>query len=146
MSEEKMIRGMSYVDENTPMPENLGLTKGVEYVKDEKDKKEERNYLILLVGENRDAEASEYKDWKFITGRQEAYDFIKRYVTSEYVYIDVHKSRIISNASTITIDRSISVYKFVKGMRAKDNIVDDTSFDISDYAYEDEEENEGNGE
>lgn len=134
---QELVKGMVYVPEGEEMSEENVYTKGMVY----EEKEPEKTYLILLFGENRDNEASEFKDWEIVTGRQDAYDYIKRYVESEYVYIDVHKSYIISNSANITIDKKISIFKFMVTMKENDVIKDDTSFDIHEYAYGDEKEN-----
>lgn len=138
-TEKKLIKGMEYIPEGENISEKDLYTPGMVY---EEENKDEKTYLVLLVGENRDDGSTEFKDWNFVVGRQEVYDHIKSFIENEYVFIDVHKSYIISNSSTVTIDKKISIFKFMVTMKENDAVKDDTSFDIHEYAYEDEEENE----
>lgn len=101
------------------------LIRGVIY-----DTEPDKTYLILLE----DTEES-FRDWQIITGRQDAYDYIKSMVISqEYGCIDVEKSKIVVN--TLTIDKAISIYEFMKEMKLKDKVIDYTEFDIDDYVTE----------
>lgn len=104
-------------------------------------------YLILLEGEYRDNDGENYRTFEFITGRQDTYDFIKELLKSqdegdtEYI-LDVSLSRILSEppASMITPDtprltlsNMLSVYSFMKLMKDKGKVVDNTDFNIEDY-------------
>lgn len=98
------------------------LIRGVTY-----DTEPEKTYLVLLE----DTEES-FRDWQIITGRQEAYDYIKGMIEGqEFGCIDVEKSMIVVN--TLTIDKAITIYEFMKEMKLKDKVIDYTSFDIDDY-------------
>lgn len=112
------------------------LVRGVSY-----DPEPEKTYLILLEGiepvYGYDDVAKPFRDWQMKEGRQAAYDYIKDMVQSEYVIINVHKSRII--VSSVKITDGISIYKFMKSMKENDKVIDYTSFDIEDYVSEDEE-------
>lgn len=106
-------------------------------------------YLILLEGEYKYKDGENYKSFELITGRQAAYDFIKDILEnmhdSDYEYmLDVSKSRIISEPPVITPDtpritlsNMLTLYSFMKIMRERNKIVDDSSFDIEDYFDED---------
>ena len=113
-------------------------------------------YLILLEGEYKDRDGENYRSFEFITGRQAAYDYIKEILEnmhddSDFEYLlDVSKSKIISEPPVITPDtpritlsNMLTVYSFMKIMREKGKVVDDTSFDIESffdgYMEEDEE-------
>lgn len=102
-------------------------------------------YLILLEGEYKYKDGENYKSFEFITGRQAAYDYIKDILMnmhdSDYEYmLDISKSRIISeppvvtkDTPRITLSNMLTVYSFMKIMREKGKITDDSSFDIEDY-------------
>lgn len=113
-------------------------------------------YLILLEGEYKDGDGENYRSFEFITGRQAAYDYIKEILEnmhddSDFEYLlDVSKSKIISEPPVITPDtpritlsNMLTVYSFMKIMREKGKVVDDSSFDIESffdgYMEEDEE-------
>ena len=104
-----------------------GLVRGVTY-----DTEPEKIYLILIEGKSQDEEI-EFRDWELKEGRQNAYDYIKDYIMSEYVEIDIHKSRIIVSSEKVKVTDGISIYEFMKAMKDKDKVIDYTSFDIEDY-------------
>ena len=110
-----------------------GLVRGVSY-----DTEPEKTYLILLDGYEEvnagDNIAKPFRDWQMKEGRQAAYDYIKDMVKSEYVIIDVHKSRIIVSSEIVKVTDGISIYEFMKIMKDKEKVIDYTSFDIEDYA------------
>ena len=54
------------------------------------------------------------------------------------------KSRVYVDAPDVQISRKVSFYIFMKNMKVTGRVVDDTSFDIEDYKYD--EENDENGE
>lgn len=105
-----------------------GLVRGVSY-----DAEPEKVYLILIDGEEISNEALQYRDWEIVTGRQAAYDYIKNMIESEYVSVDVHKSKIIVSSEAVKVTDGISIYKFMKSMKEADKVIDYTSFDIDDY-------------
>ena len=102
-------------------------------------------YLILLEGEYKYKDGENYKSFEFITGRQATYDYIKDILMnmhdSDYEYmLDISKSRIISeppvvtkDTPRITLSNMLTVYSFMKIMREKGKVTDDSSFDIEDY-------------
>lgn len=102
-------------------------------------------YLILLEGEYKYKDGENYKSFEFITGRQATYDYIKDILMnmhdSDYEYmLDISKSRIISeppvvtkDTPRITLSNMLTVYSFMKIMREKAKVTDDSSFDIEDY-------------
>lgn len=109
-----------------------GLVKGVSY-----DSEPEKVYLILIDGEEN--EGTKFRDWEFKEGRQEAYDYIKNILLSEYITVDVHESKIIVNSEKVKITDGISIYEFMKKMKENDKVIDYTSFDIEDYTNGDVE-------
>lgn len=102
-------------------------------------------YLVLLEGEYIDSDGENYKSYEIIKGRQATYDFIKDLLESqntgisEYI-VDVSKSKIIveppvitPETPRITLSNMLSVYAFMKAMKEKGRIVDESSFDIEEY-------------
>ena len=106
-----------------------GLIRGITYDKEEPEK----TYLVLIDGEERDTDGKQYRDWELIEGRQNAYDYIKNIIESEYVIVNVMKSKIIVNADKVKVTDGITIYEFMKVMKEKDKIIDYSSFDIEDY-------------
>lgn len=113
-----------------------GLVRGISY-----DNEEDKVYLILIDGEETDNESKKYRDWEIVTGRQQAYDYIKSILESEFAIIDVDRSKIIVSSDKVKITDGISIYKFMKAMKDDDRVIDYTSFDIDDYAGDVEGEN-----
>lgn len=108
--------------------ENQGLIRGVSY-----DTEPEKTYLILIDGCEKDNEESQHRDWEIVVGRQSAYDYIKNIIESEYILVDVEKSKIIVDSDKVKISDGVSIYEFMKAMKEEDLIIDYTSFDIEDY-------------
>ncbi len=111
------------------------LIRGVTY-----DTEKEKTYLILMDGVNTDDNETRFRDWEFKVGRQEAYDYIKSLIQSDYVLIDIHKSKIIVDSENVKISQGISIYRFMRDMKEKDKVIDYSSFDIEDYNSGDIEE------
>lgn len=110
-----------------------------------------RLYLILKVYTDVDAcdgEAEQIRDFEFFTGTsQELYDRIKEEIIESDDFsvrqkIDVMKSIIFADSPKITIGlatkktKPCSMYKIMKNLREQGKIVDETSFDIEDYKYD----------
>lgn len=84
---------------------------------------ETKKYLLLIKIPN-----SDETYWEVITGREEAYNYIKYNITE----IDPLESFIIANKmKEINLDNMHTVYDFVKYAKKENNIVDE--FDIDDY-------------
>ena len=105
---------------------NEGLIRGVTY-----DTEPDKTYLILIDGEDEDGKR--FRDWEIKVGRQAAYDYIKDILESKYAAIDVHESKIIVSSDKVKVTDGVSIYKFMKGMKERDMIVDYSAFDIEDY-------------
>lgn len=111
---------------------NEGLVRGVTY-----DTEPDKTYLVLLDGES---EGQKFRDWEIVVGRQKAYDYIKNMLESNYAEIDIHKSKIIVDSEKVKVTDGVSIYKFMKGMKNNDKVIDYSSFDIEDYNTGDEED------
>lgn len=111
-----------------------GLVRGVSY-----DEEPEKTYLILLDGLDVNAACQRFRDWEIVEGRQAAYDYIKQFLESGYLEIDVIESKIIVSSEKVKVTDGISIYKFMKNMKEKDKVIDYTSFDIEDYVTGDVE-------
>lgn len=80
-------------------------------------------YLLLIKIPN-----SDETYWEIITGREEAYNYIKNNITE----IDPDQSFIIANKmKEIDLDNMHTIYGFVKYTKEQNDIVDE--FDIDDY-------------
>lgn len=105
------------------------------------DSGETKLYLLLLyIDDGNNSEP--IQEFIFITGRQKAYDTLKTYVENDIAYVDVMKSRVLVDSPNVSISHKLSVYMFMKNMRESGKIIDDTSFDIEEYWYEEMEDNE----
>lgn len=82
-------------------------------------------YLLLIK-----VPGSDETFWEIITGREEAYNFIKDNIAE----IDPNQSYIVASNTEINLDNLHTVYDFVIFVKNKNNIVDE--FDIDDYTYE----------
>lgn len=111
-------------------------------------------YLILRVYNDMDAgegELEQIKDFEFFTGTsQELYDKLKEEIIdskdeSVRQKLDIMDSIVMVDSSKITLSvvtskkKPCSVYKIMRNLKEQGKIVDNTSFDIEDYRYGDEE-------
>lgn len=89
-------------------------------------------YLILSLGYSQDneTEGDEVRDWEVVIGRQETYDRLKNLIESEA--IDPHKSFVLSGETAP--EQAITVFRFMKYCLDGDKVVDNTTFDIDEYA------------
>lgn len=79
-------------------------------------------YLLLIKVPN-----SDETYWEVITGRENAYIYIKENILE----IDPEESFIVANDIKIDLDRMHTIYGFVKFVKEQNDIVDE--FDIDDY-------------
>lgn len=84
----------------------------------------EKEYLILIVGT--DENGDEFKDFEFISGRDNAYFYIKGLVEN----IDLYESKII--AANDIVNNAKPVVKFMKYC-IDEGLIEDPGFDITDY-------------
>ena len=92
-------------------------------------------YLVLLYIPSMEDNIEDSKDFFFKTGRQAVYDRIKE-LLEENPNIDCMKSLIFVDSPNITISNRTSVYSFMKDVRERKSVIDDTSFDIRDFYYD----------
>lgn len=83
---------------------------------------EDIKYLLLIKVPN-----SDETFWEIITGREEAYNYIKNNIDT----IDVDESYIIANKIELDLDSMHTIYGFIKFVKEKNDITDE--FDIDDY-------------
>ena len=107
---------------------NEGLVRGVSY-----DTEPEKEYLILIDGEEIDGDGSRFRDWEVVVGRQKAYDYIKNMLENGYVSINVDTSKIIVNSEKVKVLNGLTIYEFMKAMKDEEKVIDYSSFDIEDY-------------
>jgi hypothetical protein len=88
---------------------------------------EKKEYLILIVGTDKEND-SEFKDFRFVTGRTAAYEFIKGLVISET--IDMVESKIIVEGQPI--EKRKTAIEFMKYV-LDGGLIEDPGFDIEDY-------------
>lgn len=95
------------------------------------DSANEREYLLLMV--LCDENGEHYKDFEFVTGREEAYAAFKQRIE----YIDLFESMIIVEGEDGIKNRP-SAYRFMKYCLERCFVID-PGFDIDDYAEGDDE-------
>lgn len=102
----------------------------------------EKMYLVLYVYTCQSGE--DIHDFEFIIGRQDTYDKIKELLINSDTdeQLDAMRSLVFVDSPKIQISNRLSIYSFMKDMKFNGKIDDDTSFDINDYYYEVEVENE----
>ena len=84
---------------------------------------EEIKYLLLIKVPN-----SDETYWEIITGREEAYLYIKNNITE----IDTENSYVIANKmKEVDLYNMHTIYGFIKFVKEKNDIVDE--FDVDDY-------------
>ena len=100
-------------------------------------------YLILKYYVNDDVE--DEKTWEFFKGTsQELYDHIKAELLQYDNPMDVMKSRVLVDSPKVTISYKYTVAALMRNYRAYNKVKDESSFDINEYIYEDEESNDDN--
>lgn len=92
-------------------------------------------YLLLLYINNESDNTENEKDYCFIRGRQEVFDFIVQNLHAEY-NIDCMKSLIYVDSPRVKISTRTSIYKFMKDMINTNKVINTTGFDIEDYYYD----------
>ena len=142
-----LVRAISYEEDEVENTEETqepnGLVKAITYIPEDDNKK----YLILITGEECSNENIEYRSWEIIESRQMTYDWIKELLlngdeNNGFIF-DIMKSKVLVDSENVPLSKAISVYRFMILMKTEDKVVDDSTFDIEDYAYELEEDKEG---
>lgn len=105
----------------------------------------EKLYLILKYYEDRENSDGEMvRDFEFFTGTsQTLYDHLKEEIIEQdeegcRLALDVMKSRVLVDSPNIKISHKCTVFIFMKNIIERGKAVDDSSFDIMDYYYEEE--------
>lgn len=97
-------------------------------------------YLILMVHTPDNGE--EWRDWCYFVGTtQEVYEYLRDEIVtwhedSETDDIDVMKSMILVDSSSIKISHICTIGMFMYDMLQTGKVEETTSFDINDYTYE----------
>lgn len=140
-----LVNAIQYVDdevESTSVSEETtepnGLVKAIVYVPEDDNKK----YLILITGETYDNENIEYRSWELIESRQATYDWIRETLIKSPEEIgynfDVMKSKILVDSKNVAVSEAISVYRFMLLMKTENKVQDESTFDIEEYYYDEE--------
>ena len=115
------------------MEKDKKVTPGIVYT-DKENPPNQRTYLVLLKGEYVDDDREEFRDFEWVIGRQNVYEFLRDFILNEEgISINIHTSLVISE--TVRILDAISVYTFMKHF--KGIVVDETGFDIEEYNIDD---------
>ena len=103
----------------------------------DENKSKEKLYLILAYYDSLVENGEDEKDWEFFRGTtQGLYDHVKLMMTSDKRF-DAMRSKIFVDSPSITIgSANTSVFRIMLELREKGRVVDDTSFDIRDYYWD----------
>jgi hypothetical protein len=86
------------------------------------------------------------RDWEFFTGTtQDLYDYLVEEILDDTpgISLDVMKSRVLVDSPNIKISHKCSIYTFMKDTLTTGKVVNTNgNFDIQDYYYQDEEDEE----
>ena len=102
-------------------------------------------YLVLKYYDEKDLDGEEIRDFEFFEGTsQDLYDYLKAEIEADSdTQLDVMRSRILVDSPKISISHKCSAYMFMKDLRNRGVVLDNTSFDIEDYFYSFETEEKG---
>lgn len=93
-------------------------------------------YLVLKYYSSREDNVEDYRSFEFYKGTsQDLYDHLKTDILT-HDELDVMRSRVLVDSPTVTISRKCTIYMFMRDMRNSGRIIDDTSFDIEEYHYD----------
>lgn len=106
--------------EKKHMVSPVSFTKESEYY--QKKSPDEKEYLIFYYAT--DDNGDEYKSFELITGRKEAYEWIK----SAIDFIDIDESRILVEG--VNLENAVTIYDFLKYVKA---FYYDDGFDVDEY-------------
>lgn len=109
-------------------------------------------YLLLLEYSSKDDNKENIRDWKFIYGRQNAYDYIKDILMNEeeaeYI-LSVDESLIYADnpnvpdeKNKLRISNGVNIYRFMRDCFVLQKVVDEGGFDINDFHVEDKQEDD----
>lgn len=114
-------------------------------------------YLLLVRGDPKYEDAPEYRDWLFITGRQEAYDYIVNLLENDHEsdydnFINIEESMIYADnphipesQNKLKLSNGFSFYQFIKDATVLQKVNVREGFDVEEFRqqslediYEDE--------
>lgn len=102
-------------------------------------------YLLLVRGDPKYEEAQEYRDWLFITGRQEAYDYIVDLLENDHEsdydnFINIEESMIYADnphipesQNKLKLSNGFSFYQFIKDATVLQKVDVKEGFDIEEF-------------
>ena len=98
-------------------------------------------YLVLLYFESKSDDCENVRDFAFVTGREIVYKMLKEYLENDSdLQLDAMKSRVLVDSPKVQISHPYSVFAFMRDMKEKLLVTDNSSFDIYDYYYDEENE------
>lgn len=123
------------------------LPKLIKPFKMDPKKSKRKLYLILKYYTNNTDGGEDEKDWEFFKGTtQELYDHVKAEILIDTRF-NVMRSKIFVDSPSITIGtKNTSVFGIMRGLQDSKKVVESSSFDISDYYYDEEDTEVENGE
>lgn len=84
----------------------------------------EKKYLIFYIYS--DDEGNEIKDWEYITGRTNFYEFIKAHAET----MDMYNSKAL--AGNLTLEDAVSIYDIVRSFKEQ-GLFENDGFEIEEY-------------
>lgn len=144
MSEENNIKGNVNEDIDMIKPFVVNNKTGEEkklikpFVVNDKSSKL-KLYLILKYYNSGNDGAEDYRDFEFFNGTtSDVYAHLKLEIETSTDF-DVMRSRILVDSPNISISHKCSIYTFMKDAKDTGRVIDNTSFDIQDYYYDEME-------
>lgn len=95
------------------------------------DDPDSKVYLLLLLTNDEDGED---RDWAVMIGRQNTYNYLKNLIEAEA--IDPNTSFILSGNQKC--EDAITIFRFMKICIENTKVLDDSGFDINDWAQSEE--------
>lgn len=110
----------------------------------DKDAAKEKLYLLLYVLVPSEDNVEDSYQYEFFKGTSfEAYAKIRDMMSNNNeVGLDIMRSRILVDSPKIRISTKCSIYSFMKNMITTGKVIDETGFNIDDFYYEPEEDEE----
>ena len=124
---------MVKIKEEDKMMQAAKIEKGDLFISADYGQPKDKTYIVLYLGT--DEEGKDIKSFEVITGRKEAYTFIKNMIEC----LDIHESKVLLDPASYTdknnivgYEESASIYEF---MGHVSQYMEEDSFDIEDYNH-----------
>lgn len=104
----------------------------------------EKEYLVLMEFEFPEEDRENERFFDFITGTTATvYEYIKNIMyNNNESGLDIMHSYVLVDSPKVSISKKITIYKFMKNAIVTGKVVDESGFDIEEYYYDPEDEEE----